>query len=46
MIISLIKSKFLLKQFQKEQMWDGCFLMLLLSNLELPYIQIVHQKFR
>ena len=45
MIISLIKSKFLLKQFQKEQMWDVCFLMLLLSNLELPYIQIVHQSF-
>ena len=45
MIISLIKSKFLLKQFQKEQIWDGCFLILLFWNSEPPYIRIVYQSF-
>ena len=45
MIISLIKSKFQLKQFQKEYIWDGCFLMLLFWNSEHPYIQIVYESF-
>ena len=45
MIISLIKTKFLLKQFQKEYIWDGCFLILLLWSVKLPYVQIVYQSF-
>ena len=45
MIISLIKSKFLLKQFQKEYLWGRCFLILLFWNLVPPYIQVVYQSF-
>ena len=33
MIISLVKIRFLLKLFQKEYIWDGCFLILLLWRL-------------
>ena len=47
MIISLIKSKFLLKQFKKKNkyLWDECFLILLLWKSEPRYIQIVYQNF-
>ena len=45
MIITLIISKFLLKQFQRESIWGGCFLILLFWNSEPPYIQIVYQSF-
>ena len=45
MIISLIKIEFILKQFQKEQVWGGCFLILLLCNSKPPYIQIVYKSF-
>ena len=45
MIISLIKSKFLLKQFQKEKIWDVCFSILLLWESEPLYIQILYQNF-
>ena len=45
MIISLIKTKFLLKQFQKEYIWDGYFFILLLWSLNPPYVQIVYQSF-
>ena len=45
MIISLIISKFLLKQFQNEQIWVGCILILLFWNSELSYIQIVYESF-
>ena len=46
MIISLVESRFkLLKEFQKEYIWDGCFLILLLWSVKLPYVQIVYQSF-
>ena len=45
MIISLIISEFLLEQFQKEQIWVGCFLILLFWNSEPSYVQIAHESF-
>ena len=42
MIISLIKSKILLKQFQKEYIWDRGFLILLLWSLKPLYVQVVY----
>ena len=46
MIISLINSKFLLKQFQKNKcLWDGCFSIFLLWKSEPAHIQIVYQNF-
>ena len=46
MIISLIKSKYLLKPFHKELMFMSWgFLVLLLWNSEPPYIQIIYQNF-
>ena len=43
MIIILVKSKFLLKQFQKDYIWDGCFLILLLWSVKPLYVQIVYK---